>query len=227
MTFTARGRKLQSSRYYFMRKILLAVGLLAVMGLLVYNFTDTQAPAATADTTAAYAAQLRQARAQKDQAFRTAPTSPVPAGQRAAFSGLRYFKPDAAYRVAARLTRAAALAPLPLALTGGAADAYVRWGTAEFELGGQPQKLVLLQKQGETKELFLPFTDPTNGQQTYGGGRYLDLPVPASEAGEIMLDFNAAYSPFCAYNHDYSCPKPPADNRLTVPVLAGEQLDPQ
>jgi uncharacterized protein (DUF1684 family) len=210
-----------------MRKILLVAGLLVVLGLLAYSTADTQVPTAAAETDATYAAQVHQARSQKDAAFRTAATSPIPEAQRAAFGGLRYFKPAAAYRVVARLTRAAALAPLPLALTGGAADAYVRWGVAEFELSGQPQKLVLLQKQGETKELFLPFTDATNGQQTYGGGRYLDLPVPAPEATEITLDFNAAYSPFCAYNHNYSCPKPPADNRLTVPVLAGEQLAPQ
>lgn len=210
-----------------MRKLFLLAGLLAVVGLLAYSFWGGSAASPPAETDAAYAARVRQARQQKDQAFRTAASSPIPAGQRAAFGGLRYFRPDAAYRVTARLTRAAALASLPLALTGGAADAYVRWGTAEFELGGQPQKLTLLQKQGETKELFVPFTDPTNGQQTYGGGRYLDLPVPPPEAGEIVLDFNAAYSPFCAYNHDYSCPRPPADNRLTVPVLAGEQLAPE
>jgi uncharacterized protein (DUF1684 family) len=210
-----------------MRKIFLVAGALALIGLLLYTFSETQAPAATPATDAAYAAQVRQARQQKDNAFRTAATSPIPAAQRAAFGGLRYFKPDAMYRVVARLTRAAAPAPLPLALTGGSADAYVRWGTAEFELGGRPQKLTLLQKQGETKELFVPFTDPTNGEQTYGGGRFLDLPVPAPEASEITLDFNAAYSPFCAYNHDYSCPRPPADNRLTVPVPAGEQLTPE
>lgn len=210
-----------------MRKIFLLAALLAVAGLLVYSFSGGPAASPATATDAAYAAHVRQARQQKDQAFRTAATSPIPAGQRAAFGGLRYFKPDAAYQITARLTRAAALAPLPLALTGGAADAYTRWGTAEFELGGQTQKLILLQKQGETRELFLPFTDPTNGRQTYGGGRYLDLPAPAPEASEITLDFNAAYSPFCAYNHDYSCPKPPADNRVTVPVLAGEQLAPQ
>jgi uncharacterized protein (DUF1684 family) len=206
-----------------MRKILIAGVLLVVVALFYYSLQDTSQPSAAAPDPA-YLAQVRQARQQKDAAFRTADTSPIPAGQRAAFGGLRYYGPDAAYRVVARLARAAVLAPLPLALTRGAADAYVRWGTAEFELGGQPQKLLLLQKQGETRELFLPFTDPTNGQQTYAGGRYLDLPVPAPEATEITLDFNAAYSPFCAYNHEYSCPKPPADNRLTVAVRAGEQL---
>ena len=207
-----------------MRKVLLAAGLLALIGLLIYNFSGTPNPAPAAAPDPAYAAQIRRARQQKDAAFREHPDSPIPAGQRAAFGGLRYFKPDAAYRVAARLVRAAAPAPLPLALSRGAADAYVSWGTAEFTLGGQPQKLVLLQKQGAATELFLPFTDPTNGQQTYAGGRYLDLPLPAPAATEITLDFNAAYNPFCVYNHDYSCPKPPAANRLTVAVPAGEQL---
>ena len=212
-----------------MRKILLGLGLLAFIGLLAYNFAGGPPPAPPVSTGSAYAAYIRQARQQKDAAFRQSPDSPLPAGQRAAFGGLRYFKPDAAYRVVARLTRAAVPAPLPLALTRGSADAYVNWGTAEFELGGQPQRLVLLQKQGvgAGQELFLPFTDPTNGQQTYAGGRYLDLPIPAPDAAEITLDFNTAYNPFCAYNHDYSCPKPPADNRLSVPVPAGEQLAPQ
>ncbi len=212
-----------------MRKILLSLGLLAFIGLLLYNFSGSPAPTPAAPTGPAYAAQIRRARQHKDAAFRENPDSPLPAGQRAAFGGLRYFKPNAAYRVVARLTRAAVPAPLPLALTRGAADAYVNWGTAEFALGGRPQRLALLQKQGvgAGQELFLPFTDPTNGQQTYAGGRYLDLPVPAPEATEIILDFNTAYNPFCAYNHEYSCPKPPADNRLSVPVPAGEQLLPQ
>ena len=69
----------------------------------------------------------------------------------------------------------------------------------------------------------MPFTDPTNGQQTYGAGRYIDVPLPPTEANKIELDFNQAYNPYCAYNHEFSCPKPPAENRLTVPVVAGEQ----
>ena len=208
-----------------MRKLLIISALLAVAALLYYSLR-TSPPTPDPAAEAAYAARLRQARQQKDRAFRTAPNSPLPAETRTSFNGLRYFAPNAAtYRVTARLTRAATPAPLPLTLTGGTgADAYARWGTAEFALGGQLQRLLLLQRSGETNELFLPFTDPTNGPQTYAGGRYLDLPLPAPDATEITLDFNAAYNPFCAYNHDYSCPKPPADNRLTVPVEAGEQV---
>jgi len=211
-----------------MRNVLIGLVILAVVGLASYSWLGSSATAPTPAPVdeAAYAARIRRARQQKDNAFRTAAGSPIATAQRAAFGGLRYFRPAASYRVTARLARAAGLAPLPLALTGGSADAYARWGTAEFELGGQPQRLVLLQKQGlgaNPNELFLPFTDPTNGQQTYAAGRYLDLPVPAPAASTIELDFNLAYSPFCAYSHEYSCPKPPADNRLTVPVLAGEQ----
>ena len=209
-----------------MRKPLLFVLLLLVVGLFYYSWQGLpEAVPAVSAPDPTYAAQVRQARQQKDAAFRTAPTSPIDSSQRAAFAGLRYFKPDAAYRVVARLTRAAVPTPESLALSGGSADAYVRYGTAEFELAGQPQKLVLLQRQGvkAAGELFVPFTDPTNGRQTYAAGRYLDLPLPAPDATEVTLDFNGAYNPFCAYNHAYSCPKPPADNRLTVTLLAGEQ----
>ena len=210
-----------------MRKFLLIGLLLVVVGLFYYSWQSSPgAPAASLAPSPAYAAQVRKARQQKDQAFRTDAGSPLDSAQRAAFGGLRYFKPAEIYRVTARLVRAAVPTPEPLALTSeGKPDAYVRYGTAEFELGGQPQKLLLLQKQGlgGANELFVPFTDPTNGQQSYAAGRYLDLPLPAPDATELTLDFNAAYSPFCAYNHHYSCPKPPSESRLTVPVLAGEQ----
>lgn len=214
-----------------MRNVLLIGLLLVVVGVFYYNWQS--APAATPPPLApdpSYVTQVRQARQQKDQAFRTTAASPIAAGQRATFAGLRYYKPDAAYRVVGRLTRLAVPTPEPLALTSaGPPDAYLRWGMAEFELGGRLQKLALLQRQGlgaNANELFVPFTDPTNGQQTYGAGRYLDLPLPTADAAEITLDFNGAYNPFCAYSHEYSCPKPPADNRLTVPVLAGEQQYP-
>ena len=218
-------RAARAAHYYTMRKLLFAAALLLVAGLLYYSLTGSAPPAAPA-TDPAYVARIEQARRQKDQAFRTAATSPIDSARRASFSGLRYYRPAAAYRVVAQLTRAAVPTPMPLALTGGSADAYTHWGTVKFELGGQAQKLLLLQKQGlgaNPNELFLPFTDATNGQQTYAAGRYLDLAAPPADASTMELDFNAAYNPFCAYNHDYSCPRVPAENRLTVPVPAGEQ----
>ena len=202
-----------------MRKIWITGLALAVIGLIIYSIAGTQ-PAQVLDE--AYLAKLREARRQKDQSLHTAADSPIPGAQRATFAGLRYFAPGASFRVMARLARQPVLLPQPLAMSLGAPENYQRWGTAEFELNGQPQQLTLLQKAGD-KQLFVPFTDPTNGQQTYGAGRFLDVPLPAAAANEIELDFNQAYNPYCAYNHDYSCPKPPAENRLTVPVAAGEQ----
>jgi uncharacterized protein (DUF1684 family) len=203
-----------------MRKIWIAGLVLAMLGLILYNLAGSQ-PTQVLDE--AYLGRLREARRQKDQTLHTAADSPIPDAQRPTFAGLRYFAPVAGFRVVAQLTRQPVLLPQPLAMSLGAPESYQRWGTAEFELNGQPQKLTLLQKAGD-KQLFVPFTDPTNGQQTYGAGRYLDVSLPSAEATELELDFNQAYSPYCAYNHDFSCPKPPAENSLTVPVVAGEQV---
>jgi uncharacterized protein (DUF1684 family) len=202
-----------------MRKIWIAGLVMAVLGLILYNLSASQ-PAQVLDE--AYLGRIREARRQKDQTLHTALNSPIPEAQRTTFAGLRYFAPNAGFRVTARLARQPVLLPQPLAMSLGAPESYQRWGTAEFELDGKPQKLTLLQKAGD-KQLFMPFTDPTNGEQTYGAGRYIDVPLPTAEANEIELDFNQAYNPYCAYNHDFSCPKPPAENRLTVPVTAGEQ----
>jgi uncharacterized protein (DUF1684 family) len=202
-----------------MRKILIAGLVLAVLGLIIYSVSGTQ-PAQALDE--AYLGRIREARRQKDQTLHKAADSPIPSAQRATFAGLRYFAPAADFKITASITRQPVLLPQPLTMSLGAPESYQRWGTAEFELNGQPQKLTLLQKTGD-KQLFVPFTDPTNGEQTYSAGRFLDVPLPPVEANELELDFNQAYNPYCAYNHEYSCPRPPSENRLTVPVTAGEQ----
>ena len=201
------------------KKIALA-GLL--IGIIYYSLPKTAA------TDKAYAAQVYQARRQKNQQFRTAATSPLTAAQKAGFDSLRYFAPDVNYRVEAHLHRTAATPTLTLARNDGGTDAYRHYADVDFTLPGQTQqqRLQLLQKvspAGAQEPLFLPFADATNGPQTYGGGRYLDLPAPAPGAEEITLDFNAAYNPFCAYNPEYSCPLPPAENRMSVAIEAGEQ----
>lgn len=199
---------------------------IVVAGLLIAIIGYSLPKAGSAD--AAYSAQIQQARRQKNRDFRTAAASPLTSAQKAAFDSLTYFAPAVSYRVSARLHRLPAAPPLSLARTDGTAEAYRRWATADFTLPGRaaPQHLLLLQKvspAGAREPLFVPFADATNGRQTYGGGRYLDLPVPEAEAEAITLDFNAAYNPYCAYNAAYSCPVPPAENRLLVPVPAGEK----
>jgi uncharacterized protein (DUF1684 family) len=99
-----------------------------------------------------------------------------------------------------------------------------RVGSLGFTLKGQPLTLTAFAEVGDTRlrHLFVPFADLTNGVETYQGGRYLDLDLRASNVYE--LDFNRAYHPFCVFNPTYECPVPPRENRLAIPVRAGEKL---
>jgi uncharacterized protein (DUF1684 family) len=104
---------------------------------------------------------------------------------------------------------------------------YVKYGTVTFEYEGENhtlsiyQNLDLIAKRPEySNYLFLPFTDLTNGENSYGGGRYLDMEIPES-GSTIVLNFNKCYNPLCHYNKKYSCPIPPAENDLSIRVEAG------
>jgi hypothetical protein len=105
------------------------------------------------------------------------------------------------------------------------APMYKKFAEALFVINGINCKLNIYQNIDLTKKpnyedyLFLPFTDLTNGDESYGGGRYIDLKV--SDSDTIIIDFNKAYNPYCAYNHKYSCPIPPAENTLSVEIKAG------
>jgi uncharacterized protein (DUF1684 family) len=100
----------------------------------------------------------------------------------------------------------------------------VRVGALEFVLKGQRLKLSAFTEADDPKpgRLFVPFTDLTTGTETYAGGRYLDLDRTAT--GIYDLDFNRAYHPYCFYNSTYDCPYPPPENRLPVPIRAGERM---
>lgn len=170
-----------------------------------------------------YIKPLLQEREDKDLSFRSRENSPFTDEGRRAFKNLVYFEPNLDYRVQAQVEELTRQDTLLMPLTNGSYEPYLRYGLARFELQGQPQQLMLYKKlSGEKEELFVPFTDKTNGFETYGGGRYLDVPFEAGDE-TVTLDFNRAYSPFCAYNPDYVCPVPPQDNRLNIAVPAGEK----
>ena len=105
----------------------------------------------------------------------------------------------------------------------GDSSPHVRWGEFNFDVNGVPVTLSLYRSVG-SEQFFLPFMDETSGSATYGGGRYLDL--VELEDGRILVDFNYAYNPYCAYNPHWSCPIPPSENRLSVPIEAGEKTFP-
>ncbi|WP_018479418.1 DUF1684 domain-containing protein [Pontibacter roseus] len=170
-----------------------------------------------------YLIPLRKEREEKDLTFRSRTNSPFEEVERISFSNLVYYEPNLDYRVKAKVEELAQKDTLHMPMTNGSTEPYIRYALAHFELEGQPQRLTLYKKVKEEKEeLFVPFTDKTNGFDTYGGGRYLDVPFEEGDK-TVTLDFNRAYSPFCAYNPEYVCPVPPKDNRLALAIPAGEK----
>jgi uncharacterized protein len=151
--------------------------------------------------------------------------SPLPDRYRIHFEGLDFFPPDTTYQVWAKLIRTPEALPFSMPTTTDRLAIERKYGTLVFELKGTKMELEVYQSpelivQEEYEDyLFLPFTDASNGSETYAGGRYIDLRIPASDS--ILIDFNTAYNPYCAYNPKYSCPIVPAVNRLDFPVRAG------
>lgn len=129
------------------------------------------------------------------------------------------------YIIMAKLERTPEAEPLQLATTTERMATYVQYGILHFEWEGKPMQLPIYQdinaskKPGYTGWLFLPFTDLTNGSETYGGGRYINAYIPEGE--DFVLNFNLAYNPYCAYNERYSCPIVPEANHLDIEIRAG------
>lgn len=162
-------------------------------------------------------------RAEKDAFFREHPSSPLTASQRASFRGLDYFPENEALVVRAPLETDVVDRDEAIVMqtTTGEEQTYHRAGVVRFEVDGQPAR-VTLYSSPEMHELFLPFRDATSGKETYGAGRYLEVGPPDAESN-VVVDFNEAYNPYCAYNPEWSCPIPPGENWLPVPIRAGER----
>ena len=163
-------------------------------------------------------------RAEKDRFMRSS-DSPVPPERRAGFPALEYFAIDPVYRVPAVLTvTGGPEVILELPTSTGLRRRMRRVGTLRFTL--QDKELTLTAfadaTQNDLRQLFVPFGDLTNGNETYPGGRYLELDRTATSIYD--LDFNRAFNPFCVFNEKYDCPLPPRENRLAVPIRAGEKL---
>ena len=162
--------------------------------------------------------------AEKDRFMRESSDSPVPPEKRASFPPLPYFPIDPDYRVPAALEVRQSNSILEMPTSSGVKRQMRRIGTLKFTLKGQPLTLTAFvdATENDMRRLFVPFGDLTNGNESYQGGRYLDLERTAT--GIYDLDFNRAYHPFCLFNASYECPIPPRENRLTAPIRAGEKL---
>ncbi|MEP0737769.1 MAG: DUF1684 domain-containing protein [Maribacter dokdonensis] len=157
--------------------------------------------------------------------FKNPESSPLPDRFRIDFESLEFFEPDTNYIVEAELVRTPEALPFSMPTTTGRESTEVVYGIAKFTLNGKDHKLEIYQSpelitQAEYEDyLFLPFTDNTNGEETYGGGRYLDLRIP--KGNKIILNFNKAYNPYCAYNKKFSCPIVPKVNNLDTEIKVG------
>lgn len=180
-------------------------------------------------TEEAHAKQITALQAELNAEYRDPKQSPLPPAALRKFKALPFFQIDYRYYVTATFERDSASAPFRMPTTRPREAMYRRYGELRFTLDGQPHRLTvyqsldLLKKPGYEDYLFVPFTDATNGHQSYGGGRYLDLRLPLGP--EVQLDFNRAYNPYCAYSDQYACPIPPSENRLPVAIKAGVMSD--
>ncbi|MDB2606533.1 DUF1684 domain-containing protein [Zobellia sp.] len=160
-----------------------------------------------------------------NEEFKDPETSPLPDRYRKDFEALDFFAPDTSYVIIANFVRTPEALPFMMPSTTGDTSEETVYGIAHFTLNGKNRQLEvyqnreLMQQEKYLDYLFLPFTDATNGVQTYEGGRYIDLSIPDGDT--IVIDFNRAYNPYCAYNKKYSCPIVPSVNDLDTEILAG------
>lgn len=141
---------------------------------------------------------------------------------------LRYFPLSEAYRVTADVKLAKGESPFELPTYSGITKPYIKYATLDFTINGVKHTLNLYRnlqyfRMPQYKDyLFLPYKDVTNGESTYGGGRYINLLTHEIVDDKVTIDFNKSYNPWCAYSDGYNCPIPPIDNHLDIAITAGE-----
>ena len=156
----------------------------------------------------------------KDAFFKSDDQSPLSREQKQDFSGLHYYPENEAFEFELPIEKAAAIQRVVLTTSTGEQQEYWHVGVIRFTVQAQPAVLqVYRSAQGD--DPFIPFVDLTAPDETYGAGRYLE-PEELPD-GRLRVDFNLAYNPYCAYNDAWSCPLPPAENRLSVRIEAGEK----
>jgi uncharacterized protein (DUF1684 family) len=158
-------------------------------------------------------------RAHKDDFFASDPQSPLAPDQQHDFRGLKYFSENPDLRLEVDVEEFPDKEEILMQTTTGSVQPYARFGKFSFQVDGQPAELTIFASQ---HGFFLPFADSLAGKETYGAGRYLE-PEPLG-GGKFLVDFNLAYNPYCAYDERWTCPITPPENRVPVPIRAGEKI---
>ena len=174
-----------------------------------------------------YETEIREYREERNAEMADSSSTILNAGELKKFRGLNFYPADSSYRVKAIFVKYKKMETLQMKTSADKLKNYNVFGYVEFELHDTVYKLnvyqsIDLMKSPEYADyLFIPFTDLTNGNETYGGGRYIDIRNDGSN--EVILDFNVCYNPYCAYTTGYNCPVPPRENFLNTEIKAGEK----
>jgi uncharacterized protein (DUF1684 family) len=157
----------------------------------------------------------------KDEYFKSGPGSPLTPEQKREFKGLKYFPENRAWRFELPLERYPQPERVQMQTSTGDTQEYLRVGQVHFKVNEAEAVLQVYESADNPGSFFVPFVDATAPEESYGAGRYLE--PEEIHAGELLVDFNLAYNPYCAYNDKWSCPFPPPENRLKVRIEAGER----
>lgn len=196
------------------------------MKYLILNILLLTSLSIVAQTEAEITEDIKNSQAKLNEEFSNPETSPLTEKDLAHFKALEFYPIDLKYRVEANFVRTPNEKPFLMKTTTDRLPEYVKYGEAHFEIDGKELQLTLYKSTNSWgdpekygNQLFLPFTDLTSGDGSYGGGRFMDVTIP--EGRTIILDFNKVYNPYCAYNYRYSCPIPPKENDLQIRIEAG------
>jgi uncharacterized protein (DUF1684 family) len=165
--------------------------------------------------------EVQELRKMKDELFKDEWQSPLTKEQKKVFKGLNYYPENPALRFELPLERYAKPERVKMQTSTGDVQDYLQIGQVHFTVNGQVLALQVYESEDSPGSYFIPFVDGTAPTETYGAGRYLE--PEEIEFDKLLVDFNVAYNPYCAYNERWSCPFPPAENRLKMRIEAGEK----
>lgn len=195
------------------------------------NRSENNTALIEAHTLNLYENEILEARLETDKKFSNPELSPLNQEDILLFDSLDYFAIDTNFMFWARLNKVKNADTILFPTTTDRKPKYYIYAKANFELNEENFELNIYRNVAFMNDsiyknhLFLPFSDYTSGEETYGGGRYLDLEI--TDSSHILIDFNKAYNPYCAYNSKYSCPIPPKENYIEAEIRAGEKDFPQ
>jgi len=209
-----------------MQKMLRSPLQFVFIGLLIFSVMQSCGEQSDSES---IVSQIRQDRQEKNQYFQADSSSPLLPEQRQDFTGLRYYPVDLDYRVETQIREYPSKDTVEMTTTKDRKQSYLRWGWFDFTIHGKTDTLNVYKPVEMPNDyppyFFIPFYDRTNNKTTYGGGRYLDTKI--HDSNDYVIDFNRAYNPYCAYDHErWSCPIPPMENRVNFAVEAGEKMLP-